>query len=60
MRPAELADRVRADHPDVVLARGEVALVVDRSELLEALDRLREDDAALERSSQERELARAG
>jgi NADH-quinone oxidoreductase subunit C len=43
VRPAELADRVRADHPDVVLARGEVALVVDRSELLETLDRLRED-----------------
>jgi NADH-quinone oxidoreductase subunit C len=44
VRPAELADRVRTHFPDVVLARGEVALVVDRSELLETMDRLREDD----------------
>jgi NADH-quinone oxidoreductase subunit C len=49
VRPVELAERVRARHPDVVLARSEVALAVDRSGLLETLDWLRgEDDLSLD------------
>jgi NADH-quinone oxidoreductase subunit C len=42
---AELADRVRALHPDVLVARDEVTAFVDRDELLGSLDRLAEDDA---------------
>jgi NADH-quinone oxidoreductase subunit C len=41
--PAELADRVRARYPDVVVARDEATVVVDRSVLLEALSAFRED-----------------
>ena len=43
MRGAEIAERVRARHPDVVVARDEVTVVVDRDELVETLGRLRED-----------------
>ena len=43
MRAAELADRLRTRHADVVLARDEIALHVDRSRLLETLSALRED-----------------
>jgi NADH-quinone oxidoreductase subunit C len=39
----ELADRVRTRHPDAVLARGEVTVVVDGSQLLETLEGLRDD-----------------
>jgi NADH-quinone oxidoreductase subunit C len=42
---AELADRVRALHPDVLVARDEVTAFVERDELLGSLDRLAEDDA---------------
>jgi NADH-quinone oxidoreductase subunit C len=45
VRPAELAERVRALHPDVALARGEVTVFLDRGELVESLGRLREDPA---------------
>jgi NADH-quinone oxidoreductase subunit C len=41
---AELAERVRALHPDVVVARGEVTVFVDRDELLDSLDRLARDE----------------
>ena len=37
MRAEELAGLVRARYPDVVVARGEATLVVDRSELVDAL-----------------------
>jgi NADH-quinone oxidoreductase subunit C len=40
---AELAERVRAANPDVVVARDEVTMFVDRAELLSALEALRED-----------------
>jgi len=43
MRAADLADRVRARHADVVVARDEVTLFLEREELLSALDGLRED-----------------
>jgi NADH-quinone oxidoreductase subunit C len=43
VRPAELAERLRALHPDVVLARDEVTVFLDRGELVEALGRLSED-----------------
>jgi NADH-quinone oxidoreductase subunit C len=43
VRAEELAEKVRARHPDVVVARGEVTLFLDRSELLAALGGLRED-----------------
>jgi NADH-quinone oxidoreductase subunit C len=38
-----LAERVRARFPDVVVARGEVTLFLDRERLIEALGTLRED-----------------
>jgi NADH-quinone oxidoreductase subunit C len=41
---AELAERVRAFHPDVVLARDEVTVFVDGDELLDSLDRLARDE----------------
>ena len=44
MRAAELAERLRARHPDVVIAREEVTLVVGRDELIETLGRLRDDE----------------
>jgi NADH-quinone oxidoreductase subunit C len=42
---AELAERVRTYLPDVVVARAEVTAFVDRDDLLDALGRLREDEA---------------
>jgi NADH-quinone oxidoreductase subunit C len=39
----ELADRVRAAHPDIVVARDEVTLFLDRGELLSGLEGLRDD-----------------
>jgi NADH-quinone oxidoreductase subunit C len=44
MIAAELAERVRAFHPDVVLARDEVTVFVDGDELLDSLDRLARDE----------------
>ena len=43
MKAAQLAERVGARYRDVVVAREEATLTLDRSELLEALDSLRED-----------------
>ena len=43
MRAGDLADRIRVRHPDVVVARDEVTLFLERDELLSALDGLRED-----------------
>ncbi len=43
MRPEDLAERLRARFPDVLVARGEVQAVLDRSELLDALAWLRDD-----------------
>jgi NADH-quinone oxidoreductase subunit C len=40
----QLAERVRASHPDVVVAREEVTVFLDRDELLESLDRLAADE----------------
>ncbi len=42
MRPAELADRVRAHLPDVAVARDEVTVVIDRGGLVDTLVRLRD------------------
>ncbi len=42
MRPEELARRIRERFPDVLLARGEVTLIVERSELVDTLLRLRD------------------
>jgi NADH-quinone oxidoreductase subunit C len=47
VRVDDLAAKVRARHPDVVVARGEAMVVVEREELLETLAALR-DDPALE------------
>ena len=43
MTPAEIAERVRARLPDVVVARGEVIAIADRDDLLDALAWLRDD-----------------
>ena len=43
MRAPELAERIRARHPDVVVVRDEATVFVDRSELPAALAGLRED-----------------
>jgi NADH-quinone oxidoreductase subunit C len=43
VRAADLAERVRARYPDVVVARGEANLTLGRDELLDALGSLRED-----------------
>jgi NADH-quinone oxidoreductase subunit C len=40
----QLAERVRASHPDVVVAREEVTVFLGRDELLESLDRLAADE----------------
>ncbi len=45
MTPAEIADRVRARLPDLVVARGEVTAIVDRDELLDSLTWLRDHPA---------------
>jgi NADH-quinone oxidoreductase subunit C len=42
VRPGELAERVRAHLPDVLLARDEVTVVVDREALVDTLIRLRD------------------
>lgn len=44
MRAAELAERVRARYPDVVVARGEAIVVVERERLRETLEDLRADE----------------
>jgi NADH-quinone oxidoreductase subunit C len=41
---ADIAERVRSRHPDVVVARDEVTVFVDRDELLDALGRFAGDD----------------
>ncbi len=43
MIAAELAERVRARFPDVVVARGETTLTLGRDELLGAFEALRDD-----------------
>jgi NADH-quinone oxidoreductase subunit C len=43
VRAADLAERVRARRPDVVVARDEVTLHVDRADLLRTLEDLGED-----------------
>jgi NADH-quinone oxidoreductase subunit C len=43
--PAELADAVRDRWPDALLARDEVAIVVERDEIVPTLERLRDDEA---------------
>ena len=43
MRSEDLAAQIRERFPDVLLARGEVTVIVDRSELLDALTRLRDE-----------------
>ncbi|MGQ0669479.1 MAG: NADH-quinone oxidoreductase subunit C [Actinomycetota bacterium] len=43
MTADELADHVRIRFPEIVVTRGEVTVLVDRSELLEALAFLRND-----------------
>ena len=43
MNASELAEHVRARYPDVVVARGEVTVSLDRGELLGALESLRDD-----------------
>jgi NADH-quinone oxidoreductase subunit C len=43
MSPDEIAERLRATRPDVVVARGQVTVAVDRSELVETLRVLRAD-----------------
>ena len=45
MIPAELADAARGRWSDVLLARGEVTVVVDRAELRQTLEALRADPA---------------
>jgi NADH-quinone oxidoreductase subunit C len=41
---ADIAERVRSRHPDVVVARDEVTVFVDRDELLDSLGQLAGDD----------------
>jgi NADH-quinone oxidoreductase subunit C len=41
--PDELAGRIRARHPEALLARGEVTVTVASNDLLDALDHLRTD-----------------
>ena len=43
MRVVELAERVRALFPDVLVARDEATLTLDRGELLGAIEALRDD-----------------
>ena len=44
MRPAQIAERLRARFPDTIEARDEVTVLVDRAELLDALTWLADDD----------------
>ena len=43
MKPVEVADRLRDRFPDVLLARDEVTVIVDREDLLSSLATLRDD-----------------
>jgi NADH-quinone oxidoreductase subunit C len=43
VRPAEIAERVRARFPDTIIARDEVTVVVDRAALLGSLEWLRDE-----------------
>ena len=43
MSPEQLAERLRARFPDVLVARGEVTVTLDPGELLEALRHLRDE-----------------
>ena len=43
MRPGDLAERLRSRFPDVLVARGEVTVTVDRGEVREALRWLRDE-----------------
>ncbi len=45
MTPEEIATRVRDVFPDVLVARDEVTIVVDRDDLLGCLASIRDDDA---------------
>ena len=42
MKPGELAARIRERFSDVLLARGEVTVVIDRDELVDAIVRVRD------------------
>jgi NADH-quinone oxidoreductase subunit C len=44
LTPAELAERLRGEHPDVVLARGELTVFAGRDELPALLAELRDAD----------------
>ena len=44
MRAVEIADRLRARYAEVLVARDEVAVVVDRDDLHDALTSLRDDE----------------
>ncbi len=44
MNAARLADRISERFPDVLVARGEVTLVLDRADLIDALLRLRDQE----------------
>ena len=44
MNVAELAERVRARLPDVLVARGEATVLVERDRLIETLGTLRDDE----------------
>ena len=44
MRPEDLAERLRGAFDDVLLARGEVTVTVDRDRLLDALRTMRDED----------------
>ncbi len=44
MSPEDLAQRLRSRFPDVVVTRGEVTVVLERDDLLDALGWLRDED----------------
>ncbi|MEX0650454.1 MAG: NADH-quinone oxidoreductase subunit C, partial [Actinomycetota bacterium] len=44
LSPSELAERVRTRCPDTIVSRDEATSIVDRDELLETLEWLRDDD----------------
>lgn len=43
MKPEAMAERIRPRYPDVFVARGEVTVLVDRGQLLDALAHLRDE-----------------
>ncbi len=43
MNAGELAERIAPRHPDVIVARGEATVIIDRSELLGAMAFLRDE-----------------